>query len=148
MTRRNHDLGLRLIIFFKVVKMIVLIALGISGLVMSKSRLYVTAHEAVDWVGIAAARKAVHQLLDISDKRVRLMALGSLAYAAVFACEAWFLHRRKVWAEWFTVAVTASLLPFEIYELVHHFTIGKVVTLIVNILVVIYLVIRRLHDRS
>jgi uncharacterized membrane protein (DUF2068 family) len=48
-----------------------------------------------------------------------------------------------VWAEWLTVGVTASLIPFEIYELVSHATLGKVLALIANVAIVIYLLRHR-----
>lgn len=46
----------------------------------------------------------------------------------------------KPWAEWFTVIITASLLPLEVYE-IRHPTIPKVVVLVINIAVVGYLVL-------
>ena len=147
MSRRGSDRGLELIIVFKVVKAIVLVAIGVCALVFTKSRIYTAGAQLVSWLGLDAGRATLRQLLHISETRIRLLGVGSILYAAVFAAEAWFLHRRKSWAEWFTVIVTASFLPFEIYELCRHPTIGKVATLVVNVVVVIYLVIRRIRDR-
>ena len=148
MTRSSHgDFWLRVIILFKVVKAVVLIALGVCALVFTKNQIYVEAEKLVSWIGITAGRATIRHLLRISDTRVVLIGIGSLIYAGIFVFEAWFLHKRKAWAEWFTVGVTASLIPFEVYELVHHPTAGKIVTLVGNVLIVIYLVVRRLRDR-
>jgi uncharacterized membrane protein (DUF2068 family) len=48
----------------------------------------------------------------------------------------------KRWAEWFSVIITSSLVPFEIYEIYRHPTVLKVGALLVNIAVVVYLVYR------
>jgi uncharacterized membrane protein (DUF2068 family) len=48
----------------------------------------------------------------------------------------------KRWAEWFTTMITSSLVPVEIYELYHQPSATKIVVLIINVAVVIYLVYR------
>jgi uncharacterized membrane protein (DUF2068 family) len=48
----------------------------------------------------------------------------------------------KHWAEWFTIIITSSLVPLEIYELIRHPTVSKFLVLIINIAVVVYLVYR------
>ena len=45
----------------------------------------------------------------------------------------------KRWAEYLTFIVTAPLLPFEVYELTHKVSPLKVIALIINIAVVVYL---------
>ena len=46
----------------------------------------------------------------------------------------------KVWAEYVTLILTASFLPWEVIEIIRHVTWIKVVLLLVNLAVVIYLV--------
>jgi len=48
----------------------------------------------------------------------------------------------KRWAEWFSVIITSSLVPFEIYEIYRHPTVLKFVALLVNIAFVAYLIYR------
>ena len=71
----------------------------------------------------------------------------ALADAAVFLVEGTGLLFRKRWAEWMTVGVTASFVPVEIYELVKHFSVGKIFALALNIAIVLYLVWRRVKER-
>ena len=52
----------------------------------------------------------------IDDPCVRLV---TLAYAAVFAVEGVGLWMRRRWAEWMTTIITASLIPLEVWELIH-----------------------------
>ena len=53
------------------------------------------------------------------------------------------LYLRKPWAGWFTIGVTSSLLPFEVYEIVSHVDPLRVVVLLANIAIVIYLLRRK-----
>jgi uncharacterized membrane protein (DUF2068 family) len=54
----------------------------------------------------------------------------------------------KHWAEWFTVIITGSLVPIELYEIHRHPSPLKVLVLILNIAVVVYLLYRIRHERS
>jgi uncharacterized membrane protein (DUF2068 family) len=44
------------------------------------------------------------------------------------------------WAEWLTVVATGLLIPIEIYEVLFHFSVLKLLVLIGNVLIVAYLV--------
>jgi uncharacterized membrane protein (DUF2068 family) len=76
--------------------------------------------------------------------QLRQIGIGSLVYASVFLVEGVGLFLRKGWAELMTVIVTTSFIPLEIYELVEHRSWAKVLVIIVNVLVVLYL-LRRLR---
>ncbi len=68
-----------------------------------------------------------------------LSALGA-GYAALFLTEGTGLLFRKRWAEWLTIVATSSLMPFEVYELVKQFTAVRLLALLVNAAVVLYLI--------
>jgi uncharacterized membrane protein (DUF2068 family) len=53
------------------------------------------------------------------------------------------LYVRKPWAPWFTIGATSSLLPIEVVEIIREPHVGRVVVLIVNVGVVVYLWKRR-----
>ena len=55
----------------------------------------------------------------------------------------------KRWAEWFTVIITSSLVPFEVYELYRDPSAMKILVLVINVAVVIYLLYRiRSHEEG
>jgi uncharacterized membrane protein (DUF2068 family) len=62
-------------------------------------------------------------------------------YAALLAVEAVGLWGARRWAEYLTFVETGSLVPFEIYELTGTVSALKIVTLILNLAVVLYLLI-------
>ena len=60
-------------------------------------------------------------------------------YAALVLTEGIGLALHKKWAEYFAIFVTASLIPLEIYELVHKFSFMKILVIAINVAVVVYL---------
>jgi uncharacterized membrane protein (DUF2068 family) len=74
-----------------------------------------------------------------------LIQLGLLvtAYAALEASEMVGLWLNKRWAEYLTFVATTLLVPFEIYELSLSISVFKVVTLVINVAIVIYLLLAK-----
>jgi uncharacterized membrane protein (DUF2068 family) len=86
----------------------------------------------------------VHRLMErifrVTPKQLKELSVGTFFYAGLFATEGVGLLLRKRWAEYFTVVTTSGLIPIEIFELVRHFTVAKLVVVLVNALIVAYLV--------
>jgi uncharacterized membrane protein (DUF2068 family) len=74
-----------------------------------------------------------------------LVKIGSvvLAYAVLEGLEAVGLWLMRRWAEYLTFIATTLLLPVEIYELTHKVSPLKIVTLVLNIAVVVYLLLAK-----
>jgi len=84
--------------------------------------------------------QAIHKITSLSPHRIRELGIVSFIYAGLFLTEGIGLMLLKLWAEWFTVIITGSLVPVEAYELLHHPTALKALILIINIAVVFYLI--------
>jgi uncharacterized membrane protein (DUF2068 family) len=84
----------------------------------------------------------------ISLKTELLLALGSIVYALLEAIEAWGLWRGFFWVEVLIVVETAALFPLDGWELVRAFSVAKVLTVIINILIFWYLLMRYLRRRK
>ena len=80
-----------------------------------------------------------------SPRGLHITLLALYLDGAVTCIEGWALHRRHPWGAWLVVGVTGSLLPFEVYELFHHFRWVRVLVLLVNAAVVVFLV---MHARA
>ena len=74
------------------------------------------------------------------DKKAALSAIAFF-YSALFATEGTGLFLRKRWAEYFVVIVTGSLLPLEIYEIIHKVTPLKIAITTINLLILGYLIV-------
>jgi uncharacterized membrane protein (DUF2068 family) len=135
---------------FKLIKAAVLVTLGIAGLAKDPSDLAHRIRHLASWMGISPGGHALAHVLGklsaFDDHKARQLAVGSLCYAAVFLVEGIGLLCRRRWAEWLTVAVTASFIPIEIYEAVEHFGAGKIVALVLNVAILGYLLWRRITE--
>ena len=63
----------------------------------------------------------------------------AFSYAGVSMAEGIGLYLEKAWAEYLTLAITASFLPWEIFEVFHRVTWVRVALLVVNVVIFIYL---------
>jgi uncharacterized membrane protein (DUF2068 family) len=82
---------------------------------------------------------SLDQLFTLQTSKLRLAGAGIGAYALLEGAEAVGLWYQKRWAEYLTFIATTALLPLEVYELSHSVTPFKVIALIVNIAIVVYL---------
>src|SRR5918912_697096 len=75
------------------------------------------------------------RLFTLKSSTLQLVGFAVLVYAAVEGLEAIGLWYQQRWAEYLTFIVTTSLLPLEVYEIVHRASPLKVVAFIVNVAV-------------
>ncbi|EDY20157.1 conserved hypothetical protein [Chthoniobacter flavus Ellin428] len=83
----------------------------------------------------------LHRAGLIDDRTLKRLSSLTFTYGAVFMVEGTGLLFKQRWAEYLTTIITFSLVPLEIYELAKHFTALKVVILLVNIAIGIYLIV-------
>ena len=137
---------LRLIAVFKLFKAATLIAVGVGALRLVHHDREGMFEHAVRVLGLNPGGRyvdeALGKLLSVSPHELKELGVGSFVYAALFLTEGIGLWLLKRWAEWFTIIITSSLVPLEVYEIYQHPTVGKVVVLVINIAVVVYLVVR------
>jgi uncharacterized membrane protein (DUF2068 family) len=143
----SHNTRLiRLIGLFKLMKAILLIAVGVGAFKMIHSDVTDVATRMVARLGLDPGGRYVGRALlstaSLTPDKIRALGVGSFLYAALFLTEGTGLLMAKRWAEWFSVIITSSLLPFEIYEIHRHPTSLKVVALLVNLAFVAYLLYR------
>lgn len=75
----------------------------------------------------------------VDDPMLRRIGLVAFSYAAVSLAEGIGLYLEKAWGEILTLLITASFLPWEIFEIFHRLTWLRVGLLIINTLVLLYL---------
>lgn len=152
MSQRKSSAVLVAIALFKLVKAITLIAVGIGALSLSHNDDAITSiRHVVRDLGLDPNHRLVDMALakisGLDRSRLEGLSVGTFIYAAVFLVEGTGLILRKRWAEYLTVIVTASFIPFEIYEMAHKPSALKVVGIVVNVGIVIYLIVRLWRER-
>jgi uncharacterized membrane protein (DUF2068 family) len=142
---------IRLIAIFKLVKAITLIAIGVGALKLLHRDMGSTLDH---WIAVSGldpgnrwVERGIEKASNLSHAKVKGLGIVSFIYAGLFLTEGIGLWLMKRWAEWFTIIITSSLIPVEIYEIHHHPTAVKIVVLIINIAVVIYLLYRIRRDK-
>jgi uncharacterized membrane protein (DUF2068 family) len=131
------------IIAFKAVKSVTLTALGVALLTTRRA-------DPVDFVlrlAFAVHLPLTSRLLDralafvanLTIARQTALAITAFAYAVLMGTEGVALYLRRPWARWFTVIATSSLMPVEVYEIVRDVHPLRVLVLLANVAVVVYL---------
>jgi uncharacterized membrane protein (DUF2068 family) len=148
----KHDLpglrGLEVIAGFKFIQALTLILAGLGSFGLMNTGV---SDAAGDWLerlavgngqrfAVAAATRILPIFNAATPRHFAAFGLGALLYASVFLVEGIGLWRGKKWAEYLTIAVTASLLPLEVVAVVHRFTLVRVGALVINAVVIAYLV--------
>ena len=85
----------------------------------------------------------IERLVTLQSGTIRIVALVAALYALLEGAEAvglWFMKR---WAEYLTFVATTALLPLEIWELTRRISPFKIVALVVNLAIVIYLLLAK-----
>ena len=144
--RQQHLGTLRVIAAFKIFKALLLISAGTAALGILNPSWSRTVHE---WIRNYAfhiendmAHRALAWLAGLTPRRAEALGLAVFAYGALFMVEGIGLWLGRRWAEYLTVVATGLLIPLEIYELARKFTPPRLVALVVNVGIVIYLIIR------
>ncbi len=139
----------RLIALFKLLKGVLLIAVGVAALKLLHTDIASVVERWVAVLGLDQNSRFVGRALStaaaLTPNRVRDLFVGSFLYGGLFLTEGIGLWLLKHWAMWFTVIITSSFLPLEIYELARHPSAGKVGILVVNLVFAVYLA-RRIRD--
>ena len=89
---------------------------------------------------VAAATRVLPWFNAATPRHFAALGAGAFGYASVFLAEGIGLWQGKKWAEYLTIGVTASLLPFEMAAVYSKLTVVRVLALLVNSLVIAYLV--------
>ena len=128
----------------KLLKAVCLVLLGIGALKLLHKDLVDVATRWVYALRFDPEGRFVNLLLDklaeVTPHRLRQISIVIFCYAGMDVIEGTGLVLEKAWAEYLTLILTASFLPWEAFEIVRHITWPKIVLTVLNALVVLYLV--------
>jgi uncharacterized membrane protein (DUF2068 family) len=145
-TARQSSATLLAIAIFKLFKGALLLMVGIGALRLLHSDVGEVVSHWIDVLRVDPDNRIIHRLLSralsVSPKQLKEASIGTFFYSALLLTEGTGLLLRKRWAEYFTIISTAGLIPLEVYEVHRDLTATKIVVLLVNLAIVIYLVMR------
>ncbi|MGA8529336.1 MAG: DUF2127 domain-containing protein [Acidobacteriaceae bacterium] len=141
--RSHHDRWIIAIGVFKLLQALLFILLGIGAMRLLHKDLMEIAERFVLAMRFDPEGHFVNLFLDkvalIDPHRLKQISAVVFAIAGLDIIEGTGLVLERVWAEYVTLVLTASFLPWEFFEIVRHTTWIHVVLLVINLAVVVYL---------
>ncbi len=135
----------------RVLRAVVLIGVGLIVLTHVHADWVDTARRFAERIGLDPSRnetgKVITRLAGFGPQQAVRDGVIAVVYGVMEAVEGYGLFRRRPWAEYLTVLSTAVLFSPEIQELAKHPTDLKIVALALNIIIVLYLIVRLLRRR-
>ncbi len=150
--RPRIDRGLLLIGLFKLGKALFFLGIGAGALHFIHKDLGDTILRIAGKLGRDPESRLVELMMaqvDLIDHhRLRQISMFSMGYAGLALTEGVGLMLQQVWAEFLTIGLTASFLPWELYELARHTSWFRAGLLGINLVVLGYLLwlLRRKRD--
>ena len=144
----RSDTILKLIATMKLVKGVALVAVAFGAVTLLGRDV---AHGVPGWIDDLQPanhylRDAIARIEAFDPQTLRLVAIATLVYAALFLIEGFGLFWKRVWAEYMTTILTTSFIPIESYELVEGRSAAKAVLIGLNLAVAGFLVWRLRRD--
>ena len=147
---KRHNKLLILIAVYKSLQALLFVAVGIGALRLLHQDVGDVLDNLREALHFSPESRLIHFLAEkadlVNDALLRKIGALAFSYAAISLLEGIGLYFEKAWAEILTVLITASFLPWEIFEVCRRVTWLRVGLLVVNTLVLLYL-LKALDER-
>lgn len=144
--------ALRAVASVEFIKGLVVLLAGFGILSLVHRDAWDVAESFLEWLHISPETRYAQVFLNLADQvtdaKLWAVALLALAYSSLRFAEAYGLWRERAWAEWLALISGAIYLPFEIYELARRPDWLRLVILLVNLAVVLYMAFLRAQART
>ncbi|HEY6489658.1 MAG: DUF2127 domain-containing protein [Terracidiphilus sp.] len=141
--KKQHNKFLILIAAYKALQALLFIAVGIGALRLVHKDVGDVFDSIREALHFSPESRVVNFLLEkatmVDDRMLRRIGAVAFCYAALSLAEGTGLYLEKAWGELLTLILTASFLPWEIFEVMHRLTWLRVGLLGINFLVFLYL---------
>jgi uncharacterized membrane protein (DUF2068 family) len=139
----RHHTGMAAIAVFKLFKGALLLLVGFGLLELMHADLATLFSLLLESLHLNADTRLMHALMlkveALQPHSILIAGAISLGYAALLLTEGIGLWLELWWAAYVTVVSTSALVPFEVYELFERVTLTRIILLVVNVLIVLYL---------
>ncbi len=139
----SHKYGLRTVAVVEALKGAAVLALCVVLLSLLHKDLDSVVDQLIDWLRLNPDSRVADWFYELADRTtgrgIWTAVTVGLAYSTCRFVEAFGLWNERHWAEWFAVISGAIYVPFELFALISHPHWTKLVVLLGNILVVLYI---------
>ena len=138
-SRALHCIGFSLL-----AALLIVIELKLPGLKRSAKELADSLQSTIGQSGQDPSRrfltKQAAKIVHFDQHTVVVLLVTASVYAVIEGIEAFGLWKGRRWAEYLTAVATAGFLPLEIHELLDRVTILRVLALVTNVAILVWLV--------
>ena len=139
----NRNQWLILIAAFKLAQAFLFLLIGVGALQLLHKDVGDVLARVADHLRFNPESRFVNFILDkaslLDDRLLRRIGAVVFIYASLDTIEGIGLYFERGWAEYLTLAITASFLPWEVFEIFRRVTVPRVGLLAVNAMVFVYL---------
>lgn len=147
---RGH-LGYQVIGVFKLVGAALCLAVGIGMFRLLKRDVAEELEHFVSLLRLDPGNHFLHTAISrvagIDRRHLKEIGFGTFFYAALYLIEGIGLILQRPWASYLTVVATGSLVPLEGYAVVRKPNLIRIIVLVLNVAIVIYLIYQLWQDR-
>jgi len=140
---RRHNKLLVLIAAYKLLQAALFVIIGVGALHLMHKDIGDVLSQVAAALRFNPESRFVNFVLDeaslINDPILRRIGAVAFSYAGISLAEGIGLYLEKAWGEYLTLGITASFLPWEVFEVFRRLTWIRVSLLFVNLLVFLYL---------
>jgi uncharacterized membrane protein (DUF2068 family) len=141
--KRQHNKLLILIAAYKLLQAMLFAAVGVGALRLLHKDIDDVLTEIATALRFNPESRFVNFILDkatlLSDPLLRRIGAVAFCYSGLSLAEGIGLYLEKAWGEILTLIITASFLPWEIFEVIQKLTWIRISLLVINFLVFLYL---------
>jgi uncharacterized membrane protein (DUF2068 family) len=137
--------ALRVVALFEACKGLLVLFAGLALFSFIHQNIQVAAEQLVGHLHLNPAKNIPRIFIEaagnMTDRRIRLLALFALFYCCMRFVESYGLWFAKRWAEWFALVSGCVYLPIELYELIKGVTLFKIIFVSINLIIVVYMAV-------
>ena len=144
-----HIKGVRTVATFELTKGIVVLLAGLGVFSMRHKDIWGVAETFLEFFHANPQHRFVGIFIDlvsrVSDVRLWKIALAATIYVILRLVEAYGLWYIRPWAEWLAIASGSIYIPFEVADLLRKPDLIRLLIIVVNVGIVLYMVTLRLE---
>src|ERR1700761_1309282 len=141
--RQQHNKLLILIAAYKLLQALLFAAVGVGALRLLHKDIGDVLTDLATALRFNPESHLVNFILDkasvLNDPILRRIGVAAFCYSGLSLAEGIGLYLERAWGEILTLIITASFLPWEIFEVIQKLTWIRVGLLVINFLVFLYL---------
>lgn len=143
--RQSSPWFLKLLAVYYLVQGVLLIAVGVSGLVLVDQDQLRVVKEWLRVIRLDPENRFIHWLLTtilpVTNEMLEASSIGFFVYGGLAFVQGGGLWFSKPWAPYLSVVVVGSFIPWQLYGLLHEVSALKLLSLGINIVIVGYLLV-------